>query len=66
MDVVFELILKDMEHFQRGWGEGFRQKQAYELSKKVSVLDDSVDLEYWYEEGVCFGGGVRDKASGRI
>lgn len=24
---------------------------------ETSVLDHSVDLEYWYKEGVCVGGG---------
>lgn len=56
-EVVSELVLKNMEHFKRGWGEGFRQKESDVSGAKASVLDHSVDLESKYEEGVCVGGG---------
>lgn len=27
-EVVYELVLKDMEHFKRDWVDGFRQEES--------------------------------------
>lgn len=56
-EVMYELVLKDMEHFKRDWVDGFRQEESSVSWAKASVLDHSVDLEYRYEEGACVGRG---------
>lgn len=56
-EVVFEPALRDMKQLFKRGGVGVLGRRKSVSGEEASMLDQSVDLEYRYKEGVCVGGG---------